>query len=99
MKAVVLEKRGKDGIRIGDFPDPARAQGNAVMGVKAASLNHADLYMRDDGKGITHELPMVLGLDGAGEIVEADPGAGLRPAQRVITNEGYDFFRTQEHTS
>ncbi len=85
MKAVVLEKRGKDGIRIGDFPDPERAQGNAVMRVKAASLNHADLYMRDDGKGITHELPMVLGLDGAGEIVEADPGSGLRPGQRVIT--------------
>ena len=85
MKAVVLEKRGKDGIRIGDFPDPARAQGNAVMRVKAASLNHADLYMRDSGRGITHQLPMVLGLDGAGEIVEADPGSGLRPGQRVVT--------------
>ncbi len=85
MKAVVLEKRGKDGIRIGDFPDPARAQGNAVMRVKAAALNHADLYMRDSGLGITHQLPMVLGLDGAGEIVEADPGSGLRPGQRVVT--------------
>jgi NADPH:quinone reductase-like Zn-dependent oxidoreductase len=42
---------------------------------------------------------MVLGLDGAGEIVEADPGSGLRPGQRVITNEGYDFSRHQEHTS
>lgn len=85
MKAVVLEKRGKDGIRVGDFPDPARPQGNAIMRVKAAALNHADLYMRDSGKGITHELPMVLGLDGAGEIVEADPESGLKPGQRVIT--------------
>jgi NADPH:quinone reductase-like Zn-dependent oxidoreductase len=85
MKAVVLEKRGKDGVRIGEFPDPARPQGNAVMRVKAAALNHADLYMRDSGKGITHELPMVLGLDAAGEIVEADPGSGLEPGMRVIT--------------
>jgi NADPH:quinone reductase-like Zn-dependent oxidoreductase len=84
MKAVVLEKRGKDGIRIGDFPDPARPKGNAVMRVRAAALNHVDLYMRDSGKGITHELPMVLGLDAAGEIAEADPESGLKPGQRVI---------------
>ncbi len=85
MKAVVLEQRGRDGIRVGDFPDPARPPGNAVMKVRTAALNHADLYMRDSGKGITHQLPMVLGLDAAGEIVEADPGSGLVPGQRVMT--------------
>ena len=84
MKAVVLEKRGKDGIRIGDFPDPARPPGNAIMRVRAAALNHVDIYMRDSGKGITHELPMVLGLDAAGEIVEADADSGLKVGQRVM---------------
>lgn len=84
MKAVVLEKRGKDGIRIGEFADPARPKGNAVMRVRAAALNHVDLYMRDVGKGITHELPMVLGLDGAGEIAECDPDSGLKVGQRVV---------------
>ncbi|MDH3241538.1 MAG: zinc-binding dehydrogenase [Alphaproteobacteria bacterium] len=85
MKAVVLERRGADGVRIGDFPDPARPPGNAVIRVRAAALNHADLYMRDDGRGITHELPMVLGLDAAGEVVEADPDSGLTPGQRVMS--------------
>jgi NADPH:quinone reductase-like Zn-dependent oxidoreductase len=85
MKAVVLEKRGQDGIRVHGFPDPARPAGNALMKVRTAALNHADLYMRDSGKGITHELPMVLGLDAAGEIVEADPGSGLAPGDRVMT--------------
>lgn len=85
MKAVVLEKRGADGVRIGDFPDPERPPGNAVIRVRAASLNHADLYMRDDGRGITHTLPMVLGLDAAGEVVEADAGSGLTPGQRVMS--------------
>jgi NADPH:quinone reductase-like Zn-dependent oxidoreductase len=84
MKAVVLEKRGKDGIRVGDFPDPKRPAGNAIMRVRAAALNHVDLYMRDNGKGITHELPMVLGLDGAGEIVECDADSGLTVGQRVV---------------
>ncbi|MCZ6886120.1 MAG: zinc-binding dehydrogenase [Alphaproteobacteria bacterium] len=85
MKAVVLEKRGKDGIRIGNFADPECPTGNAVIRVKAAALNHVDLYMRDSGKGITHELPMVLGLDAAGEIVEADPLSGLKPGMAVMT--------------
>lgn len=84
MQAVVLEKRGKDGIRIGDFRDPECPRGNAVMRVRAAALNHVDLYMRDSGKGITHELPMVLGLDAAGEIAEADPESGLKPGMRVM---------------
>jgi NADPH:quinone reductase-like Zn-dependent oxidoreductase len=84
MQAVVLEKRGKDGIRVGEFPDPERPRGNAVMRVRAAALNHVDLYMRDNGKGITHELPMVLGLDAAGEIAEADPESGLKPGMRVM---------------
>jgi NADPH:quinone reductase-like Zn-dependent oxidoreductase len=85
MKAVVLEQRGPDGVRVGDFPDPTRPPGNAVIRVHAASLNHADLYMRDDGRGITHELPMVLGLDAAGEVMEADADSGLIPGQRVMS--------------
>jgi NADPH:quinone reductase-like Zn-dependent oxidoreductase len=84
MKAVVLEKRGKDGIRVGDFPDPERPRGNALVRIHASALNHVDLYMRDSGKGITHELPLVLGVDGAGEVVECDPDSGLKPGQRVV---------------
>ena len=84
MKAVVLEKRGKDGIRIGDFPDPKRGKGDAILRVRAAALNHVDMYMRDSGKGITHELPIVLGLDACGEIAEADADSGLKVGQRVI---------------
>lgn len=84
MKAVVLETRGKEGIRVGDFPDPARPRGHALVRIHASALNHVDLYMRDNGKGITHELPLVLGVDGAGEVVECDADSGLKPGQRVV---------------
>lgn len=84
MKALVLEKRGKDGLVLRETDKPARPAGNAVIRVRAAALNHVDLYMRDVGKGITHPLPMTLGVDAAGEVVEADPGSGLREGQRVI---------------
>jgi len=84
MKAAVLETRGKDGLRIGGFDDPAPKPGEAVMRVKAGGINRVDLYMRDIGKGITHELPLVLGVDGAGEIVEAPAGSPLKPGDEVI---------------
>ena len=84
MKAVVLETRGKEGIRVGDFPDPERPPGHALVRIHASALNHVDLYMRDNGKGITHELPLVLGVDGAGEVVECDADSGLKPGQRVV---------------
>ena len=32
----------------------------------ARHLNQVDLYMRNSGAGITHRLPQIMGLDGAG---------------------------------
>ena len=78
MKAAVLSARGKSGLRLEDFPDPVPGPGEAVMKVRAAAINRVDLYMRDSGAGITHELPLVLGVDGAGEIVEAPAGSDLK---------------------
>ena len=88
MKAVVLEKRGADGAEWRDFPDPIPAPGESVMRVVASSLNRVDLYMRDSGVGITHKLPQVMGVEGAGEIVEA------RARQRAAAGDESDpLFR------
>lgn len=84
MKAAILETRGKDGLRIGDFDDPTPAPGEAVMKVRAGGINRIDLYMRDVGKGITHELPIILGVDGAGEIAEAPKGSPLKVGDPVL---------------
>jgi NADPH:quinone reductase-like Zn-dependent oxidoreductase len=84
MKAVVLEHRGPDGPRLRDFPDPTPAPGESVMRVRTAALNRVDLYIRDSGAGITQTLPLVMGVEGAGEIVEAEPGSGLKPGMKVI---------------
>src|SRR5260370_24936202 len=84
MKAVVLERRGADGPRWRDFPDPKPGPGECLMRVVASSLNRVDLYMRDSGVGITHALPQVMGVEGGGEIVEAEPGRGLSPGMKAI---------------
>jgi NADPH:quinone reductase-like Zn-dependent oxidoreductase len=84
MKAAVLERRGADGVSWRDFPDPAPAPGESVLKVAASALNRVDLYMRDNGAGITHSLPQVMGVEAAGEIAEAEPGSGLKPGMKAI---------------
>ncbi|WP_407146724.1 zinc-binding dehydrogenase [Bradyrhizobium sp. ORS 86] len=84
MKAAVLERRGPDGAAWRDFPDPAPVAGESVLKVAASSVNRVDLYMRDNGGGITHTLPQVMGVEAAGEIVEAAPGSGLEPGMKAV---------------
>jgi NADPH:quinone reductase-like Zn-dependent oxidoreductase len=84
MKAVVLDQHGEKGARLRDFPDPVPASGESVMRVVAAGLNRVDLYVRDSGAGITQTLPLVMGVEGAGEIVAAEPGSGLTVGTKVI---------------
>lgn len=64
---------------------PTRPPGHVLVKITAASLNRVDLYMRDSGVGITHSLPMVMGVDGAGMVAECDPEeTRLRPGQPVL---------------
>jgi len=84
MKAAVLERRGAEGVSWRDFPDPMPAPGESVLRVAASSVNRVDLYMRDDGRGITHMLPQVMGVEAAGEIVETSSDSGLKPGTKAI---------------
>jgi NADPH:quinone reductase-like Zn-dependent oxidoreductase len=53
--------------------------------VDYAAFNHVDLYMRDSGAGITHELPLILGVDGAGRVDEVGPGVdGWQAGDAVV---------------
>jgi NADPH:quinone reductase-like Zn-dependent oxidoreductase len=84
MKAIVLTSRGAAGVTLEEVPAPTRLAGWVSVRMLAASANRVDLYMRDSGAGITHTLPLVMGVDGVGEIAEADPDSGLAPGDRVI---------------
>ncbi|QOZ28035.1 zinc-binding dehydrogenase [Bradyrhizobium sp. CCBAU 51753] len=84
MKAAVLQRRGPDGVSWRDFPDPVPTAGESVLKVAASSVNRVDLYMRDNGGGITHTLPQVMGVEAAGEVSEAAPGSGLRPGMKAV---------------
>jgi alcohol dehydrogenase len=89
MKAVVLEKHGGlDELKLmTDFPDPKVVDGHVVIRVKATSFNYHDVFTVRGMPGIKVPLPMIIGLDMAGEILETGSGiAGWKNGDRVLVN-------------
>lgn len=97
MKAVFITGHGgNEVVAIGERPMPARRPGEVLVRLKAATLNRVDLYMRDSGAGITHQLPQVMGLDGAGIVEEADADEPwLQPGQPVVLHPGVSCGRCE----
>src|ERR687886_757913 len=81
MKAVrIHEDGGPEVLRYEDAPDPVPAPGEVLVRLRAASLNHLDLWIR---KGLPSvPKPRILGADGAG--VREDTG------EAVVINPGLD---------
>mgnify|MGYP001614580327 FL=1 len=89
MKAVVLEKHGGlDELKlVTDFPDPKAVEGHVVIRVGATSFNYHDVFTVRGMPGIKVPMPMIIGLDMAGEILEVGPGVnGWKPGDRVLVN-------------
>lgn len=97
MKAAILTGHGgNEVVTFGERPLPVRRPGDVLVQVKAATLNRVDLYMRDSGAGITHTLPQVMGVDGAGIVVEVDADERrLTPGQRVVLHPGIGCGRCE----
>ena len=80
MKAVVLRALGgPEVLRVEDVPNPRPAAGEVVVRLHAAALNHRDVWIRT-GQYAGIRLPIILGSDGAGDVVE--PGTGVDGAWR-----------------
>ena len=79
---------GNEVLRIDELPAPERKAGEVLIRMAASGLNRVDLYMRNSGAGITHRLPIVLGLDGAGVVVEADQNSAFRAGDAVVIYPG-----------
>ena len=63
---------------------PERKPGEALVRVRAASLNFPDLLMTQGKYQFKPEVPFTSGLEFAGEVLEADPGSGFAPGDRVM---------------
>jgi NADPH:quinone reductase-like Zn-dependent oxidoreductase len=80
MKAAFLTGHGgNEVVAVGERPTPEPGPGEVRVRMQAATVNRVDLYMRDSGAGITHTLPQILGLDGAGIVEDAGSGTSAWP--------------------
>ena len=90
MKAIVIhEDGGPEVLRYEDVPDALAEPGEVLIRMRAASLNHLDVWTR---KGLPSvPKPRILGADGAG-IVETlgDGVSGFEPGQPVVINPGLE---------
>jgi NADPH:quinone reductase-like Zn-dependent oxidoreductase len=79
------------GLVVGERPDPIAPNGWTAVSVKAASLNHHDLWtLRGVGIG-ADQFPMILGCDAAG--IDSATGAEVI-VHSVIPTEGWDGDET-----
>jgi alcohol dehydrogenase len=88
MKALVLRKHGTlDDLEVVDsHPVPQAVEGHVVIRVRASSFNYHDVFTVRGMPGIKVPLPVVIGLDMAGEIVEVGPGVNRKVGDRVLVN-------------
>ena len=91
MKALMVRQHGGlDALELVEREKPAIREDEVLVRVEAAGINHLDLWVRKGVPGHKFPLPMILGCDGAGEVVEA---GGLvrtvQPGDRVAISPGY----------
>jgi NADPH:quinone reductase-like Zn-dependent oxidoreductase len=89
MKALVLRQHGGlENLEVAtDHPVPQTTDGHVVIRVRASSFNYHDVFTVRGMPGIKVPLPVVVGLDMAGEISEIGPGVtGWKLGDRVLVN-------------
>ncbi len=77
-------------IEVCEVPAPTPPTGEAVVELKAAALNHRDLWIKL-GQYAGLKFPIVPGSDGAGVVVSGGEAAGFRPGDEVIIYPGLDW--------
>jgi zinc-binding alcohol dehydrogenase/oxidoreductase len=81
VKAIrIHEDGGPEVLRYENAPDPSPADGEVLVRLRAAALNHIDLWIRSGKPSVPK--PRILGSDGAGERVDT--------GERVVINPGLD---------
>jgi zinc-binding alcohol dehydrogenase/oxidoreductase len=87
VRAIVQrETGGPEVLRLEEVADPVPGPGEVVVRLRAAAVNHRDLYIRTGRyAGIT--MPVIPGSDGAGEVAALGEGVGgLTVGQAVVIN-------------
>jgi NADPH:quinone reductase-like Zn-dependent oxidoreductase len=96
MKAVVLLGHGDlSRLEIGEMPAPAiQNPGDVLIRLRAAALNHLDLWTVRGLPGLDLRFPHIPGADGAGTVEAVGSGVTrVRAGDHVLFNPGISCYR------
>jgi NADPH:quinone reductase-like Zn-dependent oxidoreductase len=89
MRAFQIEAIGKGGFT--DVRDPVPQAGEALVELRAAALNHRDVWIKK-GQYAGLKFPCIPGSDGAGVVTAVGAGADAAWVGReVVINPGFDW--------
>ncbi|HSF82988.1 MAG TPA: zinc-binding dehydrogenase [Anaerolineales bacterium] len=88
MKAIFFHSHGgTEVLEYGELPTPEPGANQVLVKLKAAALNHMDIWVRKGWPGLKLAYPHIPGADGAGEIAALGPGVTRwSVGDRVVIN-------------
>lgn len=101
MKAVIVREHGGfDKLLIEDVEKPRIKADEVLISVRAAGINHLDLWVRKGVPGHKFPLPMILGTDIAGVVAETgELVSNVKPGDRVAVMPGFGSQTSEEALS
>lgn len=90
MKALVKE-RAEEGLWLTDVPEPTLGRGEVLIKVLRTGICGTDLHIRkyDDWARQTLKLPLIVGHEFCGEVVEVAPGVEDVSVGDLVSGEGH----------
>lgn len=98
MKALMVRTHGgPEVLELGERDEPLVREDEVLVRVRAAGLNHLDLWVRKGVPGHKFPLPMVLGCDGAGVIERVGSLVrAAKPGDRIAISPGFSSPEAEE---
>lgn len=98
MKAIRIHQNGgTEVLRVDDIAEPVPTVSQVKIAIQASALNHMDLWVREGIPGMG-ALPLTLGCDGAGVVVElGDEVKHLKINDRVLIYPVMNFLRAESY--
>ena len=90
MKAAVIRKIGSvDNVKVEEVADPQPEAGEVLVSVKAAALNHLDIWVTTKRGQIADGKYIVVGSDATGVVASVGDGVNnVKIGDEVIVNPG-----------
>jgi len=100
MKAIRLHQPGgPEQLRYDEMPTPRPGRGEILVQLKAAALNHRDVWIRM-GMQMADRLPLIPGSDGAGLVAEVGQGTDhLKVGEAVVINPSLNWGDREDRPS